>query len=264
MFVSSLLRTVFVVGPGLIAGSLLGVRAATRPNRLALAAAGMIAFLLLFLLGLMLSPSFSANETYLLPWLLFPAAFLTAAWLSTTKIRAAAWGLVVLAIPGVLYVQATAAMPRVSRAAQMLARYLAQHTNPEDLVLTDLKVQAFPYRYWDRYGVNRLADRLAFDGVTSLKELDTVAETFRGQMARTLYLHQSYGRIEDDLAQKLREHGRLLDRTELPIPTEEETGDLPLLRPIYRWRHYIGAGASADGVGNQTNRTVTLELYQLE
>jgi hypothetical protein len=263
-FVIYLLRTLFVVGPGLTVGSLLGVRAATRPNRLTLATAGMIAFFLLCLLGMILSPSFYDNEPYLLPWLVFPAAFLTATWLSTTRIRAAAWGLVVLAIPGFLYIQATAAMPGLSRAAQMLARYLTQHTNPEDLVLTDLKSKAFPYRYWDTYSLDKLADRLAFYEVTSLEQLDTLSETFRGQVARTLYLRHSYGQIEDGLAQKLRERGRLLDRTELPIPTENETGDLPLLRPIYRWRQYSGVGASGDGVGNKTNRTVTLELYRLE
>jgi hypothetical protein len=213
---------------------------------------------------MMVSPFFFDREAYLMPWLLFPAAFLTASWLSTTRIRAAAWGLVVLALPGLLYVQATAAMPRVSRAGKMLARYVAQHTNPEDLVLTDLKSQAFPYKHWDTYSLDKLADRLAFYEVTSLKQLDTFGETFRGQVARTLYLHHSDGQIEEGLAQKLREQGKLLDRAVLPIPTEEETGDPPLLRPIYRWRQYIGAGTSGDGAGNNTNRTVTLELYRLE
>ena len=146
----------------------------------------------------------------------------------------------------------------------MLARYLVQHTHPEDLVLTDLKGQAFPCRYWDQYGVERLADRLVIGGVASLKQLEAQKEKFRGQMARTLYLHQSDGQIEDDLAQKLREQGRLLDRAELAVPAEEETGDVLLLRPIYRWRHWIGQGASVAGVGNETNRTVTLELYCLE
>jgi hypothetical protein len=264
LFGISLLRTVFVVGPGLFAGLLLGVRAATRPNRFTPAAAGMIAYLLLFFLGMMLAPVFYNYETYLLIWLLFPAAFLTASWLSTTRIRAAAWGLVVLTIPGFLYVQATAAMPKVSRASQMLARYLAQHTNPEDLVLTDLKSQAFPFKYWDQYGVDRLADRLAFYDVTSLKQLDALREKFRGQVARTLYLHQSYVPIEGDLGQKLRAQGRLLDRAELPVPAEAETGDLPLLRPIYRWRHKAGLGTLGNGARTETNRVVILELYRLE
>ncbi len=263
-FLGFLLRTVVLVGPALSAGLLLGVSAATRAKGLTLTAVGMIGFGALFLLGMLLLPFFYFNEKWLVAWLLFPAAYLTAYGLSRTKPHAFVWALSLLAVPGFLYVQATAAMPKVSQASEALARYLIQHTRPEDLILTDLKAQAFPFKYWDLYGLERLADRLAIGGVSSLNEVQTFEETYRGQIARTLYLRQSSGHIEDALEQELRAQGKLLDHASLAMPAEKETGDLPLLRPIYRWRHLQGVGASPDEAAHHTNQTVTLDLYLLE
>ena len=111
------------------------------------------------------------------------------------------------------------------------------------LIPTDLTMREFPAPYWAGNGVERLADRLAYYDVTSVKQLEA----------------------EEALLHKLRTEGRLCDRTELPVPAEAETVS-PLRRPIYWGRQRAGtwSGASEKDVGGPTTRTVALKLYQLD
>jgi hypothetical protein len=145
----------------------------------------------------------------------------------------------------------------------MLATYLSQQTNPQDLTLTDLQWQKSPFRYWDQFGINWVADRLAFYGVNTLEQLQAKRETYEGQVARTLYLHQSQGKASDDLLQRVRTEGHLLHRQELSIPVDSEPVSC-LLRPIYWWRDRTGHGTLGNDAVSAANSVVVLELYQLE
>jgi MFS family permease len=265
MLLTLSLRTVVLLGPALLAGLLMGIYAASRRKRLTRGAMAMMVYALLWGLGALFLTFLFNREKWLFTWLLFPAAYLTAGWLSTAKTRAMAWALLALAVPGVVYVQWTASLPGPSQASSRFASYLIQHTEPEDLILTNLKPQTFPFPYWDVSGCDNIkarADRLLFYSITSAGKLDDPRKLLRGQVARTLFLRESAGEIGSDLAQQLRDHGHLLERAELPVPAEVETFGLRL-RSFY-WKLQGKTTGLENGVANLTNRVVRLELYRLD
>ncbi len=261
LIAANLLRIFVLISPPLVIGGLMGLRASLRPRHLSLGALAMLAYIVLFLVGQTALPYFFTVEKWMLMWLLFPAAYLTACWLSTARIRAAVCWLALLALPGILYIQVTASMPKLSRTTQLLARYLTEHTNPDDLVVMDLRWQQFPFRYWDQFGINWLADRLAFYDVNSIAQVEDYRERFRGHVARTLFLHQDHGTPDPALLQKVKE-GQLLGRVELPLPEDSQTAG-GILRLIYLWRQKTSHGTLANDSGGPTNKVVALELYQL-
>jgi len=265
MLLTFFIRAVVIIGPALLAGLLMGIYAAIRRKRLTPATAGIIAYVMLWGFSAMLLTFLFNREKWVFTWMIFPAAYLTACWLSTVKTRAIGWGLLLLALPSLIYVQWTASLPTVSRTSETLARYLAQQTKPEDLVLTNLKPQTFPFPYWDQSGcgnVAKLADRLLYANVVSVEKLNEPRAQLRGQMARTLYLREMGEAIDDVILQQLRDEGHLLARAELPLPVETETFGLRL-RSFY-WKLQGKATGLENGVGNLTNRVVSLELYSLD
>jgi hypothetical protein len=256
-----LVHAVLLLGPPLIAGLLLSLRVAIPSKRLDGGTYGMILFVGLNIVGMVAAPYFYDFERWPLAWMLFPATYLTAAWLSTvrTRIVAVIWGLVILAVPGFLYLQATAVMPKVSNGSKTLTRYLTEHTHSEDLVLTDFQYRMPPFKPWENIGIDRLADRLAFSDVTSSKQVEKYVNKYGDEVSRVLYLHESHRPMNDDLAQKVRA-GTLLDRTELLIPAEQQEGER-LFYFLNRWRRALGTEVPES---SYTDQSITLELYRLE
>jgi hypothetical protein len=256
-----LVHAVLLLGPALIAGLLLSLWVAIRSKRLDGGTRGMIVFVGLNIGGMLAVPYFYDFERWPIAWMLFPATYLTAAWLSTVRTRTVAvtWSLIVLAIPGFLYLQVMALLPNVSSGGKILTSYLTQHTRPEDLVLMDFKYKAPPFKPWENIGIDRLADRLAFYDIDSSKQLDKYVHKYGNEVSRVLYLHESHCPMDDDVAQKVRA-GTLLDRTELTIPIEEQQGER-LFHFLNGWRRALGPKVPETGDAGQN---ITLELYRLE
>jgi hypothetical protein len=252
---------VLLIGPPLIAGMLLSVWVELRSRRMNGWTLGMIVFVGLNVLGMLAAPYFYEFERWPIAWMLFPATYLTAAWLSMVRTRSAViWSMGILAVPGFLYLQATAAMPKVSSASKILTRYLTEHTKAEDLVLMDFRYHAPPFQPWENIGIDRLADRLAFYEIGSQKQLDRRVNKYHEEVARVLYLHEIHRPMEDDLAQKVRA-GTLLNRTELMIPVEGQPGER-LFHLLNRWRRALGTRVQESA--GDAGQSITLELYRLE
>jgi hypothetical protein len=168
--------------------------------------------------------------------------------------------LLALIVPGLIYAQLTASLPQGSRAAETLATYLREQTRPEDLILTNLKPQVFPFPYWDYNGPDTaggLADRLCWGGIDSVQSVEMKKGLMRGQVARVLFLLGPTPPIPGDLEAKLHQDGQLLQRTDIELPPEIDSFGLRLRR----WYGKVQGKAVVESQSG--SRRFAAELYLL-
>jgi hypothetical protein len=260
MLLALVVRTVVLVGPALILGSVAAGLMLWRTRKTIRLANGMILYILLWLAGAVSLTFLFTREKWVYVWLLFPAAALAAyAWEQTSN-RILRGLLLALTIPGLVYAQLTASLPQKSRAAETLAVFLQQQTRPEDLILTNLKPQVLPFPYWDYNGpdtVAVLADRLCWGGIDSVQALEIQKELMKGQVARVLYLLGPTPEIPGDLEVKLHQEGQLLQHVDIELTPEIDSFGL-------RLRRWYGKIQGKPVIESQSgSRRFTAELYVL-
>jgi hypothetical protein len=253
-----------LVGPALVIGAVFGLicfrKAATTPGLIRGAVAGFACALFAALILI----RFYYRERTPYAYLLFPATVLTAYALDRVRswLRPFLGG---LAAVGLVYVALQISSPVTSNAAKTLSDFLRQRTQPEDVVLSDLREQQPPFPSWDtgsREVTMLAADRLLYYGIESNSQLNEQIDAFSSQQHRSrfLFLHDSTRATSPDLRRAIEQNGQLLSRISLPLPVELKS---PVLRlRSYYWR--ITGSPFAQQTETSTHPNMEFELYEMK
>lgn len=215
-----------LVGPALVLGLFAGVAVwlSRRTSPLIVRASGL--YLGLFALAALTLTRFAFRERSLYSYLVFPATCLTAWALDQIRINLWRWSLLLTACAGVAYIQARTSIPSVSRTSQALGRVIASHTQPEDLVLSNLHEMRSPFPQWDvgGGGTARLtADRMLFLSVTNQDAMADLLRKFHGEPPPVVFLRAESEPIDSVLGETLATRGQLIARVEFQPLVEPET-----------------------------------------
>jgi len=237
MLMGVFLKGSVLVGPSLMLGLVGGVAVwlRQRTSPLLVRASGL--YLALFLLAVIALTRFAFRERSLYSYLVFPASCLTAWALEQIRANLWRWSLLLAACVGIAYIQAKTSIPSWSRTSRELGRVIASHTQPEDLVLSNLREMHPPFPQWDvgGGGTTRLtADRMFFLSVTNQNAMADLLRKFHGESPPVVFLRAESEAIDPVLKENLLTRGQLISRIEFQPVVEPETW-AETLRSYY-WR----------------------------
>jgi hypothetical protein len=216
-------RTVIFAGVGLVVGMLAGLRSVGRVRTPLVMAA--VVYLPSFLLTALLIPHYFYTENMVYGSLLFPAAVLTALAVQEQG-RILPWLLAALAIPGMIYGQLYFAVPMISPTARVVAKFLADHTQRTDVVLTNLKSSNPPFKTSDVFSgkaVQVVADRVIFFGFDRLEHLDAVPIIMKSNAVPVVLMVCKSRPLDPLLLNKLQRDAKLETTATVSLPPQRLT-----------------------------------------
>lgn len=183
------------------------------------------------------APFFFVREQWVYAYALFPLVCV-AAWgwdQNTSRIwRGTILG---LALAGICYVYVRASLPAVSEASRAIGDMLAAHTRPEDVIVSNLQSQRWPFPAWESSGSDSVAgraDRILLANVRDRDGVERVRHRFGPMPPPMMYLKLATVSLSPDLDSWLAEHGQIIWSGTISLPPEKETWGLKL-RSWY-WR----------------------------
>ena len=256
------LRTFLFVGPALLLGAALAL-----PIRLArsrpLAVAAWIYFLC-FTFSALVLPHYFYMENMVYGSLLFPAAVLTALALQSRG-RWLPWALAVAAVPGALGMQLYVSVPTITPAARMVARAIADHTTPEDIVLTNLRSAQPPFKSSDVHSgkaMQIVSDREILFGFEEVEQLTNDPRLAELAGAPLIFVRCSSRPISPALAEKLQRNGALFATVKLTLPPAELTAAEKIRSFV--WYRVMRKGKLAPTGDALEPSEMSLEFYRLK
>jgi hypothetical protein len=210
MAIAVVLRHAFFLGPGLLLGvlALAGPAPASAEGRRLREACAF--FALVFVVAELALLRFAFIEVSPYTYLLFPCAALTAAFLARGCWRPLAALASVAALALAVLAAVRGAVPRVTHAARAVGPALARHTQPHEVLFTNLRDQHPPYDSWDtngRMATSLLADRLTFYDVTRRDQARTLAAGLKRNFTGGVYVFAVDAGDGGDLLAALRARG---------------------------------------------------------
>ena len=152
-------------------------------------------------------------------FLALPCALLTAQALQQLRSPALRALLVAGALAGTVYTQLETSIPRVSATSRRLADELRAHTQPADVVLSNLRLQQAPFAARDAAALAftaRLADRRLHFGLNTAEALQREAVRSRDAAGQVWFLRAAGQPLADDAQALLAAAGEPVHRVTLP------------------------------------------------
>lgn len=249
-------KSVMLAGPALALGAALGLLGWRKgPRRLLVTAALLLAA---FLAAGLVLPRFFMLERSMYRFLALPCALLTAQALQQLRSPALRALLVAGALAGTVYTQLETSIPRVSATSRRLADELRAHTQPADVVLSNLRLQQAPFAAWDAGALAftaRLADRRLHFGLNTAEALQREAVRSRDAAGQVWFLRAAGQPLADDAQALLAAAGEPVHR--VTLPGEPPQASLAL-RLRARYWHLLGRTPATGAV-----QPAELTLYRL-
>ncbi len=256
------LRSVLFVGGALLVGAISGLFCWGRGRSPLVLAAGVnLASLAVVVFAL---PMYFYKENSLYPAFVFPAAVLTALAIQSRP-RILPWVLVVLCLPGVLEAQLYASVRWVSANTRSVARFIADHSEKTDMIVTNLELGRPPFDPNDGFamkGTRITADRLILFGYLTPKQLLEVPAVLQRSDAPMLYLLAQSCPISPELLKQVRENGRLVANGSVQLSPHASTLAEKLKAFVYY--RVMQKAASPQAAAKELPAEEVFELYRLQ
>jgi hypothetical protein len=256
-------RNVFFVGPALFLGAAVGVwlYRHARESRRALQAS--LVFIVCFIPVQILFLHFCFVEFSQFAYLVLPMTLLATHGIARLDRRFYTALLLALAVAMAAFFSVRTAIPRHTAVARAVAAEVARHSNPSDVVLTNLRSNHPPFEPWDTGGlgaVMALADRLVGPDVFDAGRVRAIAGSARRNFANVVFALSPDHAVSDELAAAIREHGEPFARATF-TPPPQPTPPAARLR-VFIWK-FTGRYADRAASGSRESRPVTLEFYRM-
>ena len=264
LFSGILIRTVVLVGPALWVGCCLGVWMYQKERVSHPFAVGMMAYFIVFALGGVILARFYFRERTMYEYLLFPAAYLATYAIHKKKFSFVVGLFLALSIPGVMYAQLRASIPQVSVASRTIGNFISQHTKPNEIVLTNLREQSFPFPNWDvgsHSYTMMAADRLIRFDIQDWSSIQKIYKDFSWRESPPIFLLDLSKEISEELRHQLETKGVLVTRQTFTIPKEPST--FATKARTFYWK-FLGRQAPSQPDPARTEVTFELYRFQLE
>ena len=264
MTTTVLLRTLLFVGPALVVAGICGVRASQRnqsADRTLALAFGLysIAFVAA---GLVLTQFFFIERSPYI-YLGFPAAYFAANSIESTTSRAYHWFLGVLALLTTGYISLTFSIPAVTNTSIVIGNFIAAHTSPSDLVLSNLRPQTSPFASWDTGSTGStamVADRLAFFDIETPAQISDKASYLGRNFSSAVFVRDMHRPLPSDMLTALRAAGKPLASATFVFPAEPVTIAHRLRESIWKFSGRFQSRAPLSSVPMEAE----LEIYRLK
>jgi len=258
-------KVLFQVGPALWLGVIVAIVWMARTRKCNAFAVASLCYLAIFGVAGLLLTRFFYTEHSMYKYLLFPTAILAAFAFSKVTENWLRAGAICLAAFGLTFALAKASDTRVTEAARIMGEQIRHVTEPEDVVLTNLRPMSSPYAAWDVGGwenTRRMADRLLRYDIADSKSAAAVFPPLRRKSVPCVFIVDKSKPLSADLEAVLEQHAEKTEDRETVVPTERMTTFLKL-RMMY-WRLVKRYEPSDNSTGTSTGPiTVRLRIYRL-
>jgi|ERR1044071_458438 hypothetical protein len=258
------LRTILFVGPALLLGAALGIVGMRRsdPNRRVSFAYA--TYFPIFALAASVLTHFFFIERSPYLYAVFPAAFLTAVCLERFRGVLFRSFLFAFSIVTATYIYITFSVPGVTNASRELGSFIGQHTEPDDVVLTNLRQQVPPYQSWDSAAgrsTGMISDRLLFLNITNSEGIIRIEGLLKRNFSKAVFVFDPSLSISPNLGETLAATGGPIARGNLTIVPEPVTFAQRLRELIWNLSGRYKQRGKLETPGPQK---VMLEVYRLK
>ncbi|MDD5260565.1 MAG: hypothetical protein PHD76_01830 [Methylacidiphilales bacterium] len=263
MVASIMIKVVTLVGPALLLGVLPALWLQVRFRIRLQDTAWIWLYLGCWIVMALVLLRFFYRERSMYGYLIFPLVFLWAQVLE--RIRGDFWryGVLLLALPGIFYVQLQSAIPVVSKTSLLLGGLVRRVADPKDLVLSNFRDQIFPFEGWDvggRIYAAMAADRLFFTEIQTSDDVSRITARFGAHMPHMIYIFDPEQPIDEKLYKKIQLSGQS-EHVTLEVG-RESGGFAGQLRTFY-WRLLNRKTPDAVTGAFEEARKLDIQLYSL-
>ncbi len=224
MLVVVLLRNLLFVSPSLCVGLLLGLWVKPSSERIEHLRRAFIVFLMGYACVEFVLLRFCYIETSLYMYLLMPSAFLATLAVERLAKRWLIITLIGMTMPATAYIYLRASPSGIPIATKSLVSVITRHTQPTDIILTNLRSQYLPFQAWDVKSAGYipvLADRFIAFNVDD----DTKEEIWAGYLKRNyrniVFIYDAGQPLSENLRTRLKAE-QLFAQENLNVEPETE------------------------------------------